>query len=241
MGTTCPGCAAPGQKISQLTLTEHTDADRTETLDRTADWRHCRTRKCSTGYFSSAGETVQMEAMLSLPFAKGDDPQRLVCFCFEHRVAAVAADARRSDGPTLQAEIAAACRAGQDDCERQNPAGRCCLGNVGAVVAEALGESTAEPAIHCCGSPVSAAAETSPPSATAAEAVGATVIYKVSGMTCGGCAAHAVEVIERDERVASVNVSYADGEASVVWRAQPDDAAIAAALDDLGYSSVRKE
>jgi hypothetical protein len=85
--------------------------------------------------------------MRSLLFHKSDDAARWVCFCFAHRVAAVRADARGESGPTLAAAIGARCARGEADCKQKNPSGRCCLGNVSAVVRAAGVVPTRE---ACC-------------------------------------------------------------------------------------------
>ncbi|MDF1524471.1 MAG: cation transporter, partial [Trueperaceae bacterium] len=64
-----------------------------------------------------------------------------------------------------------------------------------------------------------------------------TVRYQVEGMTCAGCEGHAREAIEAIPGVASVGVSYRDGSAEVVWSGQPNDAAVADAVAEFGYSA----
>ena len=64
---------------------------------------------------------------------------------------------------------------------------------------------------------------------------------QVEGMTCAGCEAHAREAIEAIPGVASVAVSYRDGRAEVVWNRVPDDAAVSAAVDELGYRVAGRE
>ena len=65
-----------------------------------------------------------------------------------------------------------------------------------------------------------------------------TVHYQVEGMTCAGCEGHAREAIEALPGVASVAVSYRDGSAEVVWSGQPNDAAVADAVAEFGYSAT---
>jgi len=102
--------------------------------DPAAGWWLCWDEDCPTIYFRGS-ETVTAEGVDALPWHKNpEDPAQLVCFCFQHTVAAVRADTRAHGVSTLRASIQAACARGEDDCERTNPQGRCCLGNVGAVV-----------------------------------------------------------------------------------------------------------
>jgi copper chaperone CopZ len=57
----------------------------------------------------------------------------------------------------------------------------------------------------------------------------------VEGMTCAGCEGHAREAIEAIPGVVSVAVSYRDGVTEVVWSGEANDAAVVAALGELGY------
>jgi len=66
------------------------------------------------------------------------------------------------------------------------------------------------------------------------------VEIRVDGMTCGGCASQAKTALENVEGVASASVSYAAGEATVVWNIPPDDSKVVAALKELGYIAARE-
>lgn len=149
--TRCPTCGSQGRRVEAVTLEAHVVPAQ---LDQIADhdgWRICTSEQCEVVYFRDA-ETVPMEATLAVPFHKSDDPERLVCFCFGHTVAEVEADLREHGNSSIQESIKTACKEGRDDCERKNPQGRCCLGNVGAVV-KAAREAGARPSAAsaaCC-------------------------------------------------------------------------------------------
>lgn len=140
----CPRCGGPGRGVTSITLAAQVAPPRLATLAERDGWRLCPTAKCDVVYFLGA-ETLERDAVLSTPFHKSEDPARLVCFCFSHTVAAVTAA-----GAPLRAAIAAECNAGRDDCERLNPQGRCCLGNVDAVL-RAAAVLVGGPAPACCG------------------------------------------------------------------------------------------
>ena len=57
----------------------------------------------------------------------------------------------------------------------------------------------------------------------------------IEGMTCGSCAARVQRVLERTDGVASADVNYATGRARITLDARVDDAAIAAAVEKVGY------
>ena len=60
------------------------------------------------------------------------------------------ADAQAHGVPTIRDSIRAACKAGRDNCERKNPQGRCCLGNVGLVLKSAPAPPTDGGDGDCC-------------------------------------------------------------------------------------------
>jgi len=366
----CPRCEAKGRTIKPVTLEAQVVPARLDQLAEHGGWRLCTSESCEVVYFRD-DEVVVVGETRGVPFHKSEDPQRLVCFCFEHSVADIEADVAETGTSTIQASIKAECKAGRDDCERKNPQGRCCLGNVGQVVKRAApddadgggagccGDKAAEDEAESCCAPKTTASEASSATdettarsgllasggalvaavlssaccwlplaaiglgassagvgaffeawrvplllATVAllgsgfylvyrkprcapgeacevpnprlqrfnrgmvwlttafvavfaffpEYVGAftggggevaeaaptqtTVRYQVEGMTCAGCEGHAREAIEALPGVASVAVSYRDGSAEVVWSGQPNDAAVADAVAEFGYSAT---
>ena len=132
----CPQCAGVGGAVSAVTVAHHAQPSALEQLAAVEGWRICRTQACLTVYFG-AGQQIDIGAMRSVPFHKSDDPNRLVCFCFDHSVAALYADAAANPTSTIKAAITAACGRGLDDCEIKNPQGRCCLGNIALVLGAA--------------------------------------------------------------------------------------------------------
>ncbi|MEU6880747.1 cation transporter [Streptomyces sp. NPDC046712] len=73
--------------------------------------------------------------------------------------------------------------------------------------------------------------------ATTATAVADTTatVYAVSGMTCGHCRTAITGSVSALDGVISVDVDIAGGLVTVTTGGAPDDAAIAAAVDDAGY------
>ncbi|MFD0372576.1 MULTISPECIES: cation transporter [unclassified Streptomyces] len=60
-------------------------------------------------------------------------------------------------------------------------------------------------------------------------------VYAVSGMTCGHCKTAITNSVSALDGVVSVDVDVAGGLVTVTTGGAPDDAAIAAAVDDAGY------
>ena len=60
--------------------------------------------------------------------------------------------------------------------------------------------------------------------------------YTVSGMSCGHCRAAVTEAVGALDDVTSVDVDVPGGLVTVTTGGAPDDTAIAAAIDDAGYT-----
>ncbi len=63
-----------------------------------------------------------------------------------------------------------------------------------------------------------------------------TTIVTVTGMTCGHCAASVREEIEELGGVTDVQVDVASGRVEITSEAELDEAAVAAAVVEAGYS-----
>lgn len=118
----CTECGQQGRSVSALTVVSNSSA-----TEESAEWFICRSFGCDVVYFS-INRAITLDAVDSTPFVKSDDPDRLVCFCFQHSASSILAD------PSIRERIREKCGAGEDDCERKNPQGRCCLGDIGRLL-----------------------------------------------------------------------------------------------------------
>ncbi|GHC81638.1 heavy-metal-associated domain-containing protein [Streptomyces collinus] len=59
--------------------------------------------------------------------------------------------------------------------------------------------------------------------------------YAVSGMSCGHCKATLTRAIGELDGVSGVEVDLDSGHVTVTGSAEPDDAAVAEAVDEAGY------
>ncbi|GAA2122148.1 heavy-metal-associated domain-containing protein [Kitasatospora saccharophila] len=71
--------------------------------------------------------------------------------------------------------------------------------------------------------------------ATAAAPAAVTTVFTVAGMTCGHCEQAVGKAIGALEGVRAVRVDVRGGLVSVDSAAEPDDAAVRAAVDEAGY------
>lgn len=68
----------------------------------------------------------------------------------------------------------------------------------------------------------------------------ATNEYLVTGMTCGHCEASVREEVALIAGVDEITVSFQSGELRVTSAENIDDALVLAAVEEAGYSAVRK-
>ncbi|MFJ7064832.1 cation transporter [Streptomyces sp. NPDC101115] len=87
----------------------------------------------------------------------------------------------------------------------------------------------------CCTPDNSCSTNTVEVSTATAVADTTSTVYAVSGMTCGHCKTAITNSVSALDGVVSVDVDVAGGLVTVTTGGAPDDAAIAAAVDDAGY------
>ncbi len=167
--TPCPGCAKDGRAVKPETLRALLRAP----PDDTGGFRFCETLECRNVWYRPRDGLAFTEADLTVPVGrKRTDPERPVCYCFDHDARSIA-----EDGEAIEASIRARCKAGDDRCTVTNPEGRCCLGEVRRV-REAEAPVIPAPS-SCCRT------ETKPdPTAARASTVGAIVAAVLSSACC---------------------------------------------------------
>ncbi len=128
----CPSCGEGGKMVNSITLTSHLSDAARAGLDSTEGFVFCSNSDCEVSYF---GPQTFPVSDVELPiFQKSTDPNRLVCYCFKHSVAEIKEEIATTGSTTVLASIRENCKKGFDECERNNPQGSCCLGNVTRVI-----------------------------------------------------------------------------------------------------------
>ncbi|MGX1887742.1 heavy-metal-associated domain-containing protein [Streptomyces sp. NPDC055287] len=61
------------------------------------------------------------------------------------------------------------------------------------------------------------------------------ITYSVAGMVCNNCRNHVTEAISEVSGVLGVDVDLAAGHVTVTTSGEPDDKAVAEAVDEIGY------
>ena len=137
----CPHCQHVGRTVSAVTIESLLKPEARARVAQPKGFRFCATHDCPVAYYRPADGVTLAATEVRVPiFQKGTDPDRLVCYCFQHSVREIEQQVRATGDSTVPAAIKAKCAEGLDDCERNNPQGSCCLGNVQRVLKAALAQ-----------------------------------------------------------------------------------------------------
>lgn len=196
-GDACPHCQHVGRAVSAVTIESLLKPDARARAAHPEGFRFCATRDCPVAYYRPADGLTLAATEVRVPiFQKGAAPDRLVCYCFRHSVREIEEQVRATGTSTVPAAIKAKCAEGLDDCERNNPQGSCCLGNVQRVLKAALAQNDSPDggapapagADQCCCDKSPATAPDvpggTPSSRTGGWAVGAVIAAALSSACC---------------------------------------------------------
>jgi hypothetical protein len=150
----CPRCRQPGRPVSAVTVEAMVTPATRERLTSLAGFCFCATPDCDVAYFSAVSSECVVKREVRVPiFQKSTDPHRLVCYCFGHTAEDVQSEIRATGSSSILKDIKAKCAQGLDACERNNPQGACCLGNVQRLIRQTGASTGPSPSGSgcCCG------------------------------------------------------------------------------------------
>lgn len=134
----CPRCGHEGRRVPAATLESLLCAPAQRRFTSLEGFWFCSTQACDVAYFHpGTGDLINCAEVRVPIFQKRTEPERLVCYCFQHTVAAIQREVRETGTSRIAADIKAKCAQRLNDCVHTNPQGACCLGNVERVVREA--------------------------------------------------------------------------------------------------------
>ena len=135
---TCPASNTPTMSVQMVTLSQHIMlAELPET-----SFGFCEVASCPVVYVGADGTLIEKAQVRTRVGVKETEEPIPVCYCFEFTAAQIADDLREHGRSTIRDYIQDQVRAGRCRCEVTNPSGRCCLGNVGRVLARVAGGSS---------------------------------------------------------------------------------------------------
>ncbi|MBI2118480.1 MAG: copper chaperone Copz family protein [Elusimicrobia bacterium] len=124
----CPVCGNMGRKVTPRTLDNHVPSPLREAIGDEATF--CTNPDCNVVYCNPK-KMVILRGETKFPVTikdSGDDVY--VCYCFQHKRADVRRDLKEKETTDIPDKIRKGVKEGLCDCERKNPQGACCLGNV---------------------------------------------------------------------------------------------------------------
>lgn len=135
----CPVCGHPGRRVTALTLDHHVPAPLRAGFGDEAGF--CLNPSCPVVYFNGSGNLVRKGEIVSPVTVKdaGDDVN--VCYCFGFKRGDLRRDSKEKGSTDILQRIKQGVQEGRCDCERKNPQGACCLGNVARAIREISGRS----------------------------------------------------------------------------------------------------
>ena len=133
----CGGCGGVGRPVSTTTLKHMVRPELLSQVEK-AGFFFCAAAKCDVVYFHQDGDQLRKkDVRVRVGLKETEDPVP-ICYCFGFTEAMVRGEVETTGACTIPERISAEVKARHCACEVRNPQGSCCLGNVNAVVKEAM-------------------------------------------------------------------------------------------------------
>lgn len=135
---TCPKCSFKGVVVELITPQTLLDDVHKELLRANCIYKFCKNLNCDVAYFTDdplhlfTKENLTVKATLK---DKGLDVK--VCYCFGHTRQSILTELQTSGDTKVLEDVKSKMKDPGCFCERSNPQGSCCLGNVTSWVNEA--------------------------------------------------------------------------------------------------------
>lgn len=130
----CPICGKTGRRVTSLTLDHHIPPHLRQGFGNEATF--CMDPLCNVVYCNSQGKVIRKGETIHPVTIKDPGDDIYVCYCFEHKRGDLRLDLREKGETDIPEKIRQGVKEGRCDCERKNPQGACCLGNVAKAIKE---------------------------------------------------------------------------------------------------------
>jgi len=147
----CPLCGNKGKPVSSKTIKSLVKPERLSSLKTPEGFYFCGAPECKVAYFNpGTGELIETQDVKVVIYQKSNDPERPVCYCFNHTVKEIIEDFRKHGRSTVVEDISSKCSSGKAHCEETNPQGSCCLGNIQKLLNDTFRTTTKIKTKCCC-------------------------------------------------------------------------------------------
>ena len=134
----CPVSGTLSRKVQHRTVEHLAKPDRIS-LIQNVQYYYCAEPTCNVVYFSNQDvPTFTKDDIAVKVFTKDQGDYVNVCYCFDWTRGRIKGQIATTGKSTAAFEIAKEIKAGRCSCDIKNPKGECCLGDVNAVVKEAM-------------------------------------------------------------------------------------------------------
>jgi hypothetical protein len=133
----CPHCSQEGNSVETLTLQSLLQEELLKNVNNESSYKYCKTSTCDISYFSKDYYFLVSE----LKVKATDKDQGLdvpVCYCFNYSRESILKDIKTNGESNALKEIKYKMKDPGCFCERSNPQGNCCLGNVTALIKQIM-------------------------------------------------------------------------------------------------------
>ncbi|MBI3296639.1 MAG: copper chaperone Copz family protein [Elusimicrobia bacterium] len=135
----CPLCGNAGRKVTAVTLDHHVPQRLRAAIGDDAAF--CLNPACEVVYCNPGGFVVR-KGQTTLPVTIKDSGDLVpVCYCFDFKRGALRKDLAERGKTDIPERIRQGIAEGRCACERKNPQGACCLGNVAGAIKKIQGET----------------------------------------------------------------------------------------------------
>jgi len=134
----CPECRELGKAVQKITLEALVKPDTRARIPHQKEFCFCKTPTCDVVYFLPGRVLFRKDDLsVRVGIKENEDPIPL-CYCFGWDRRKIWNEIRQTGRATAIESITKEVKAGNCFCERSNPQGSCCLGNISKVVKEEI-------------------------------------------------------------------------------------------------------
>ena len=143
MKAECPVSGTQSKNVPTETLENLIIQDKRHLISEDNQYYYCREPDCPVVYFSNEKTPVFEKSDLSVKvYSKNMGEDVNVCYCFDWTRGRIRDQIEKTGSSTAFDEVTEEMNAGRCECERKNPKGDCCLGDISRFTSEVINPIT---------------------------------------------------------------------------------------------------
>lgn len=127
----CPKCSQMGSSVEIITLRSLLHDKVQMNIIENAHYKYCKTSDCDVSYYFK-NSYFKIKDLKVKATHKNQDLNVFVCYCFKYTRESILNDIKTNGGTNALKDIKKKMKNPGCFCEKSNPQGNCCLGNVTA-------------------------------------------------------------------------------------------------------------